>query len=211
MRSVLFANGTQRAVTPDDWHALIIARGYKAAIFDCDGTLVNSSEAHFQSFQYAVLSQGRHMDRSWYLDRTGLDRVSLFEAFAAETGGEMDVARAVQKSIAAFILNSEVVSPILETANLVKALGESFPMTVGTNAESSVARASLQATGLIDYFSRIVSISDGLPAKPAPDIFQTAASSLGFPASQILVFEDSNEGVSAACAADLDVIQLIHK
>jgi len=211
MDSIFYANGTQRPVAPDKWHSDIVTGGYRAAIFDCDGTLVNSSEAHFQSFQHAVQSQGHHMDRDWYLARTGLDRVSILRAFAKEAGVRLDVAQAIENSIAAFILSAEDVSPILETAKLVKELGPSFPMAVGTNAEASIASASLQAIGLIDCFDRIVSISDSLSPKPAPDIFLTATNHLGFTVAETLVFEDSDEGVHAALAANLDVIQLIRR
>lgn len=210
VQSILHAKGAQRSVAPEIWYSEILAGGYRAVIFDCDGTLVESSETHFQSFQNALKSQGHHMERDWYFGRTGLDRASLFRAFAKEIEGELNVALAVQDSIAAFVLNAECVSPVLETAKLVKALKPSFPMAVGTNAEASVARASLQATGLIDYFDRIVSISEYLPPKPAPDIFINAREHLGFPAANTLVFEDSDEGVCAALAAELDVIQLVH-
>jgi len=62
---------------------------------------------------------------------------------------------------------------------------------------------------LLDFFATIVSVSDGLPAKPAPNIFAYAAQRLGFPAAKTLVVEDSPEGVSAAIAAGSDVIQVV--
>ena len=83
-------------------------------------------------------------------------------------------------------------------------------MAVGTNAEIEVATASLQAVNLLNYFVTIVSISDGLLAKPAPNIFAHATKILGFTAAKTLIFEDSAEGVSAAIAAGSDVIQVAH-
>ena len=63
---------------------------------------------------------------------------------------------------------------------------------------------------LLNYFDTIASISNGLPAKPAPNIFAYATQRLGLPAAKTLVFEDSAEGVSAAIAAGSDVIQVLH-
>lgn len=210
MDSIMFSAGTKRQIAPQDWHSEIIAGEYGAVIFDCDGTLVDSSEAHYQSFRAAVRAQGYDLDREWYSRRNGLDRQSLLVSFASSNTGAFDVALASKQSIEVFISGASAVAPIDETASLVRTLAETYPMAVGTNAERDVATASLQAVNLLDYFDTIVSISDGLAAKPAPDIFAYATQKLGFRVAKTLVFEDSAEGVSAAIAAGADVIQVIH-
>lgn len=210
MDSILFSAGTQRHVASEDWHSEIIAGGYSALIFDCDGTLVDSSEAHFQSLRTALRAQGYDFERDWYDQRNGLDRLSILSALSAEVSGPLDIPLAAQQSIDAFISATNAVSPIVETGKLVRSLAGTYPMAVGTNAEVQVATASLQAVNLLDFFVAIVSISDGFPAKPDPDIFSHATQKLGFPAAKTLVFEDSPEGVSAAIASGSDVIQVVH-
>ena len=209
MDSTLFSAGTQRHIASEEWYFEIIAGGYGAVVFDCDGTLVNSSEAHYHSLKSAVCVQGYDLDRDWYDQRTGLDRYSILSALSVENSGNLDIALAAQHSIDAFISATTEVSPIAETCKLVRALAGTYPMAVGTNAEIEVAMASLQAINLLDFFATIVSVSDGLPAKPAPNIFAYAAQRLGFPAAKTLVVEDSPEGVSAAIAAGSDVIQVV--
>jgi HAD superfamily hydrolase (TIGR01509 family) len=207
--SIIFAQGMQRQIASDDWLLAIKSGGYRAIIFDCDGTLVNSSDAHFRSFQSALHAQGHVLERDWYNARTGLDRKSTFLAFASQTTDPVDIASATRQSIADFIANSADVLPIAETATIVRHLSPDYAMAVGTNAEAEVAQASLKATGLLGYFDHITSISDGLPPKPSPGIFQHAAARLGFSARETLVIEDSDEGVQAALSADLDVIKLV--
>lgn len=208
MQSIFHANGIQRSVQSNDWHAEIMAGGYGAVIFDCDGTLVHSGEAHFQSFKKAAQAQGQDMQRDWYDARTGLDRRSLLAAFSAECAHDFDIDLALKQSIQSFIDGPSSVTPIDETVALVRALHPSHPMAVATNAELKVAQTSLRATGLLRFFDHILSISNGVAPKPAPDIFLLATDRLGFGAAKTLVFEDSPQGVSAALAAGLDVFQL---
>lgn len=209
VNSIFHSGSTRRPVTPDSWLSEVLNGPYRAVIFDCDGTLVHSADAHFAAMQTAVRAQGFEMERGWYLTRTGLDRVSIFAAFAGSVDGPFDAPLAAQNSITAFISQSAAVSKLTQTARVVDALRGQYPMAVGTNSEAEVAAASLKSVGLFDAFDHIVCVSDGLPPKPAPDIFKHATERLGFLPEQTLVFEDSNEGVRAALSAGLDVIQIV--
>lgn len=188
--SYLYSHGTRRAITSDCWAAEISAGGYRALIFDCDGTLVDSANAHLRSLQSAVRAQGYEIHHDWYHARTGLDRQSTFQEFNKKTLGPLDIAAASQHSIDHFIANSAAVLPISETTQLLDLLKGQCRMAVGTNAEIEVAQASLKACGLLHYFEHMSSVSQGLRPKPAPDIFRDAAERLGSPYSQTLVFED---------------------
>jgi HAD superfamily hydrolase (TIGR01509 family) len=100
-------------------------------------------------------------------------------------------------------------TPIYETTDLVRFLRSSFKLAVVTNSEDEVANASLIQVGLRDHFDHIVSISSGLPPKPAPDLFIAAAKAMKTAANKILIFEDSHEGVQAGIKAGMDVAQVM--
>lgn len=206
--SKLYHEGKVINLPPSDWMGFIRGKSYSAIIFDCDGTLVESSEVHFRSFLSAAKAQGFELDRDWYYDRTGLDRNSLFEAFSEAFAPEFDIAEACVNSISYFVEHSDLVQPIALVQNLVIDLAGSYALAVATNAERQVAKASLKSVDLWDQFSILVSVSDGVPPKPAPDMFLKAAELLHTPINQALVFEDSNEGVKAALNAGMDVIQV---
>ena len=207
--SIFHSSGTALEMTSDAWPQLIADEGYEAVIFDCDGTLVESSEAHFLAFQSAVQTQGYAMERAWYESRTGLDRQSTLAAFSEIASGSFDIELAVADSIGAFIRNSANVTPICETTDLVRLLWPSVELAVVTNSEDEVVNASLNQVGLRDHFDHIISISSGLPPKPAPDLFIAAAKAMKIAANKTLIFEDSHEGVQAGIKAGMDVAQVM--
>ncbi|WP_166418744.1 HAD family hydrolase [Cochlodiniinecator piscidefendens] len=209
IHSLYHADGNTRSICSNDWMQVLSDGGFKAAIFDCDGTLVRSEHEHFASFVSAVGAQGHVMDAAWYNSRTGLDRSSILNAFAQEFQLEMSVDQAISDSISAFIQRSHNVGPIAETVALVRNLQGVLPMAVGTNAERDVALASLRAVGIVDAFDHVISISDDVRPKPTPDIFALGASSLRVAASDVIVFEDSPQGVKAGLKAGMSVIEVL--
>lgn len=65
-------------------------------------------------------------------------------------------------------------------------------------------RRSLDITDLTGHFeNRIFSAADVRRGKPAPDLFQHAARSMGVPPERCAVIEDSAYGVQAARAAGM--------
>ena len=73
MIGILDHRGCREPLASGQWIDAFRHHRFEAAIFDCDGTLVDSAEAHFHAFQQAVAAQGEKMDPGWYRDRTGLD------------------------------------------------------------------------------------------------------------------------------------------
>jgi HAD superfamily hydrolase (TIGR01509 family) len=82
------------------------------------------------------------------------------------------------------------------------------PMAVATSTRGDRARLKLASSGLDGYFRHVVTSSDVVHAKPAPDLYLLAADRLGIPAIECVALEDSEYGVRAAYAAGLRVIQV---
>ena len=59
---------------------LLLPTPFRALIFDCDGTLVDTAPAHFYAITEALKVQGHTMDRSWYMARAGLTPDALLDA-----------------------------------------------------------------------------------------------------------------------------------
>lgn len=210
LQSVFHHQGRTLRVPSDEWLTLFETEGFAAAIFDCDGTLVDSKQAHFQAMQSAAQEQGHEMEPYWYCKRTGLDRRSLFKDFQQTVPDRFDIENAITTSIARFSGFAHLIKPmsaVLEFAGALRQRG--IPLAVATNAERAVANVSLSAVNANTLFDHVVSISDDVRPKPSPEIFERAAHLLGQAPNKTLVVEDSPQGVQASTTANMSAIQLL--
>ncbi|KFN91711.1 HAD-superfamily hydrolase, subfamily IA, variant 3 [Tetragenococcus muriaticus 3MR10-3] len=66
----------------------------------------------------------------------------------------------------------------------------------------------LEKNHLSEAFSHVVSFENVKKAKPDPEIFEKAAARFPFSKEELLILEDSNNGVLAADQAGIDVIMI---
>ncbi len=79
---------------------------------------------------------------------------------------------------------------------------------VATSGSPEKVKSSLHYTELENYFTgHVFTSSEVENGKPAPDLFLYAAKKMGVSPENCLVIEDSNVGISAALAADMNVIR----
>ncbi|MEO9649828.1 MAG: HAD family phosphatase [Roseobacter sp.] len=209
MIATLHLKGTTEQVHARDWLSKFNGLELQGVIFDCDGTLVDSAQAHCQAMQAAAIDQGCEMAADWYMARTGLNRLGLFEAFRDRFNPNFDVPRAVSISISNYNRHLNRIHPIRQTSALLRVLkSQKIPIAVATNSEQEIARQTLTSTGLFKDIDVLVSISDKVEPKPAPALFQLAAEKLQLRHNQVVVFEDSKQGVDAALNAQMPVFEL---
>lgn len=209
MQSTWHHAGKSIDLCHENWLDMISAENFDAVIFDCDGTLIDSSDVHTRCLQAATLEQGRELSADWYTSRNGLDRISLFEAFRDAFDSNFDVERACKVSIAHYDQFAHFARPIPEAIGLAKSLRDrGMSLAVATNGERLVCDLLLTTVNIRGLFDTVVCISDDVPPKPSPVMFQLAAERLGYPNGNILVLEDSPQGVYAAKAAGMSVIEL---
>ena len=77
---------------------------------------------------------------------------------------------------------------------------------IATSTSRNYACKCLKDVGIYDYFDYIVCGDDLQKSKPNPDIYLKAISPYNFTEEEILVFEDSNNGILSGCNANLKVI-----
>jgi HAD superfamily hydrolase (TIGR01509 family) len=198
-----------------------------ALILDCDGVLADTERyGHLVAFNQTFAEFG--LPVQWtvaqYRDKVriggGKERMAslLTPEFVAATGLPPDL-EGQQAAIArwhrrkteiyAKLVSSGAVPPRSGVARLVgAAIAAGWPVAVAsTSAEPSV-RATLEHAVGQDLAARVlVFAGDVVPLKkPAPDIYLLAIERIGLPADQVVVIEDSANGLLAATGAGLTCV-----
>jgi HAD superfamily hydrolase (TIGR01509 family) len=192
----------------------------QALIFDVDGTLADTEEAHRMAFNHAF----EHFKLGWkwtqdayreLLKTTGgKERIAAFLATRTVSASDRkrlaelipDIHAEKTKFYSAFVADGAV--PLREgVARLMEeALAAGCRLGIASTTTAANIDALLSSTlgprGL-EMFS-VIACGDQVPAKkPAPDIYQLALRHLGVDADQAVALEDSHNGLLAATRAGL--------
>jgi HAD superfamily hydrolase (TIGR01509 family) len=192
----------------------------EALIFDVDGTLANTEEAHRQAFNDAFHAYG--LEFSWNRE--------LYRELLQVTGGKERLAAFFYRTrlaagerirLSALIpgLHAAKTRAYLERIKLgrvplrpgvrrlmreARAAGMRLAIASTTSPEnvSALLQGTLGENAPAEF--SVIATGDAVPRKkPAPDIYLLALSRLGVTARRAVAFEDSGIGVAAAKAAGL--------
>ncbi|RKT46238.1 HAD family hydrolase [Thiocapsa rosea] len=198
--------------------------GFKALIFDVDGTLADTErDGHRPAFNAAFAEAG--LDWVWDAKRYGeLLRVTggkeRIATYIAEEGIALDPSRDASEVIAGLhraktrhyvaLLEGGAIPlrpGVLRLLREARDAGVRLAIATTTTPENvSVLLDNAGEPGLRDWFE-VIAAGDVVPAKkPAPDIFLLALSELGLDASDCVAVEDSDNGVRSALGAGLHAL-----
>lgn len=179
-----------------------------AVLFDLDGVLSDTSEAHYLAWKRLTKEEGIEFDRTRNEALRGVGRgesVDLILAgrrMSAERRSEMMERknRYYRELLAA--RPPELLPGALSALDAARRRG----LRTAIVSSSRNARQIVLALGIADLFDHVSDGNSVTNAKPAPDLFLHAAAALGVPIGRCLVVEDAESGVAAAKAAGAKVI-----
>ena len=182
---------------------------FAAVIFDLDGVLVDA-EIWWDEIRIAF---ARRHGRSW----TEADRAAIMGAnskgWSTLMGQRLDLPSVPRATIEAEVVEAMVERYRVEGApripgavETVRRVAAELPVAVASSGHPAVIAAALDALGIADAFTAVVS-SDEVPVgKPSPDVYLLAAARMGLAPERCLVVEDSLNGVLAGRAAGMAVV-----
>ena len=188
----------------------MIAERPWAAVFDLDGTLVNSEPRSQAAWRRVFASHGVPADEALiksFAGRRGTD--VLAELAHAFPGQELRSLIAEAQEIVATATDPAIppVTPVPGAAALVRRIHRrGCPLGLVTSARRRYAERTLAVGGLLGLFAAVVTAEDVAVGKPDPEGFRRASAMLAVPPARCVAFEDSPAGVAAATAAGMTCV-----
>ncbi|PSW67405.1 phosphatase [Photobacterium leiognathi subsp. mandapamensis] len=185
---------------------------FSAFIFDMDGLLLDTERVCMDVFKQTCKSFNLPYLETAYLNIIGRNESGVEEVLRASYGDTMDypVFRKQWKQTYLNIVENQAIPVKNGVIELLQWLQQQHvPMVVATSTNKQLALKKLELAGLSSFFSAITAGDEVSKGKPDPEIYLLAAKRLNVKPEQCLAFEDSNNGIKAAIAANMQAFQII--
>jgi len=181
---------------------------FRAYIFDCDGTVVDSMPLHYEAWKTALAEWNCTFPEELFYSWGGKPIHKIVADLNEFQGLNMPVDEvAVRKET----LYHQMLPQLKGIPSVIEHVEKQYghiPMAVASGGRHSSVAGALTVLGLLDKFDTLVCAEDYTHGKPAPDCFLIAAQRLGVPPAQCLVFEDTQLGIDAATAAGMASVRV---
>jgi HAD superfamily hydrolase (TIGR01509 family) len=184
------------------------AGDFRAYLFDCDGTIVDSMPLHYVAWKTALAEWNCVYEEDLFYSWGGKPTREIISDLNRMNGLDMPIeAVAVRKEELYFELLPRL-KAIPEVMEHIEAAQGRIPFAVVSGGRRNSVEHSLSVVGLMGRFETIVGAEDYVKSKPAPDAFLLAAERLGVAPADCLVFEDTDLGIAAATAAGMASVKV---
>ncbi len=185
---------------------------FSAAIFDLDGTLIDTERLLIDTCLQTLLDHGHAVPREVILTMVGVSHAEGQTRLSRYLDHRIDMQAFDHSWEAATAQRYALgIPPMPGVGQLLLHLAQAaIPCAVATNSATANARAKLTNAGLHRHFhiDHVIGYDAVAQPKPAPDLFLAAAHRLGVAPDRCVAFEDSETGVAAALAAGMTVVHV---
>jgi beta-phosphoglucomutase-like phosphatase (HAD superfamily) len=177
-------------------------------IFDCDGTLADTMPLHWRAWQLITERYKITFPQDRFYSLGGVPSREIVKMLSAEQGLALDHLRVAREKEAAYLPLIDQVEPINVVVGIARENAGKIPLAVASGGTRSTIELVLQRLGIRPLFQAVVTSEDVAHQKPAPDIFLEAARRIGVPPRFCRAYEDTELGMQAIRAAEMEAIDV---
>lgn len=177
------------------------------ALFDMDGTLFNTGEANFLSYEKACAEHGIKIDRGFFLSECyGRN----YRDFLPDLGVPEELIEDIHDiKVVYYNDHLDEIKVNERLFSLIRCLRrDNVKTALVTTASRSNTLEILRVFGCEDMFDLVMTQADCERQKPAPDCYLAAMGHFGADPSECIIFEDADVGLAAARASGAAVYKV---
>lgn len=180
----------------------------KGIIFDFDGLMIDTELAWHDAYEEILTARYNYkMRMEDFLTCIGSSDEFFISKISDDLGIEIENETLLGDVYAK-------ASQISENLPLMKGVREildyakenNIICSIGTSSDNKHLNLHLDRLDIRKYFTHIVTSNDVASIKPKPDIYNKAADLMGIAKEDIIIFEDSLNGLIAGNSAGIDVV-----
>ena len=181
-----------------------------AYIFDFDGVLASTMEAHFACYRQALQEANVPIDKAQFFRQAGMTGIEQISYFAARAGATVDAQKVYARKREMWDQNPPSGTPIECNVQLLRLLQQGgHPVAVASGSSRPSILPVMKKLGI--NVDALVTSEDVERGKPFPDLFLKAAEKLGMPPEHCIVMEDSEVGIEAAQNAGMGAMRFYNR
>jgi beta-phosphoglucomutase len=167
-------------------------------IWDMDGTMIDSTEFHWQSWRDAMAAEDYHLTYDEFMASYGQRNDAIIRGYYGDDVSNETITRISDAKESQYrdMVRTQGISLLPGVQHWLDYLREhGWRQAVATSAPRKNLETILDVLQIAEYFGALVAGEEPQHGKPDPQIFLLAAERLGVSPEQCIVVEDSSSGV----------------
>lgn len=183
----------------------------RGVIFDVDGTLADSNDAHARSWIDALAEIGHAVSFETIRPMIGMGGDKLLPSVAGIESESAEGKRLSERRWEIFQRDYLLtLRPTRGARSLVERFhSDGLKLVIATSAGGSEVGDLLAAAGVADLFDKATSASDAEDSKPDPDIVKAAVKKIGLSPDELVMIGDTPYDVEAAIGANVRLVGML--
>jgi beta-phosphoglucomutase family hydrolase len=181
----------------------------RAVLWDVDGTLLDSAEYHWLSWQEAMAAEGHDVTYQQFISTFGQRNETILHEWLGPNLATRELERIAEakEEHYRYLIQTRGAECLPGVRRWLKRLHEEgWRQAVASSAPLINIQTILKALGIGAYFDAVASSEDVQRGKPDPQVFLAAAAKVAVPPERCIVVEDAPAGIEGGRRAGMRTI-----